>query len=132
MCKKILRTSTYRCVCLPVVIEKLPFLLLKGTHRSNFAIMQTFNWDQKKNEKLKAERGVSFEQIVFAIENEGLLDDIQHPSRTNQRLFIVFFNSYVYIVPYVKESKNSVFLKTIIPSRKAVKKYLEGKNGEKI
>ena len=73
-----------------------------------------------------------FEKIVFAIENGGLLDDIIHPSRTNQRLFVVSLNNYVHLVPYVKESKNSVFLKTIIPSRKAVKKYLEGKNGEKI
>ncbi len=85
--------------------------------------MQKFNWNQEKNKKLKTEREVSFEEIVFSIENDGLLDDIKHPSYKNQRLFVVLLNNYVYLVPYVKESKTSVFLKTIIPSRKAAKKY---------
>ena len=93
--------------------------------------MKTFNWNQEKNEKLKIEREISFEQIVFAIENQGLLDDTKHPSRTNQRLFVVLLNNYAYLVPYVKESENSVFLKTIIPSRKATKKYFGGKIGGK-
>jgi uncharacterized DUF497 family protein len=85
--------------------------------------MKKFNWNNKKNEKLKTEREVSFEEIVFAIENGGLLDDIIHPSRTNQRLFVVSLNNYVHLVPYVKENENDAFLKTIIPSRKATKKY---------
>jgi len=94
--------------------------------------MQKFNWNQNKNEKLKAEREVSFEEIVFAIENGGLLDDVKHPSRTNQRLFIILFKNYIHLVPYIQESENNVFLKTIIPSRKAHKKYLESFNEKKI
>ena len=94
--------------------------------------MENFNWNHEKKQKLKLEREVSFEEITFAIENGGLLDDIKHPSRNNQRLFIVLLHSYIYLVPYIVEGKNSVFLKTIIPSRKANKKYSEKKNEEKI
>lgn len=94
--------------------------------------MKKFNWNPEKNQKLKAERGISFEQVIFAINNNGLLDDIKHPSRTNQRLFVVLLNNYVHIVPYIKESENSVYLKTIIPSRKANKKYLEKKNEKRL
>jgi len=85
--------------------------------------MERFNWDHKKNEKLKKERGVSFEEVVFSIENSGLLDDEQHYSRPNQRVFVVLLNNYAHLVPYVIENENSFFLKTIIPSRKANKKY---------
>ena len=73
---------------------------------------------------LKEERDISFEEVVFAIENDHVLDDVQHHSRKNQRLFVVFINNYTYLVPYVEETEESVFLKTIIPSRKAYKKYL--------
>ncbi len=86
--------------------------------------MKRFNWNQDKNRQLKEERDISFEQVVFAIENDHLLDDVRHHSRKNQRLFVVFINNYTYLVPYVEETEESVFLKTIIPSRKAYKKYL--------
>jgi uncharacterized DUF497 family protein len=51
--------------------------------------MIRFNWNQDKNVVLKKERDSSFEEIVFAIENDGLLDDVKHHSRENQRLFVV-------------------------------------------
>jgi uncharacterized DUF497 family protein len=86
--------------------------------------MIRFNWNQDKNIALKKERDISFEEIVFVIENDGLLDDVKHHSRENQRLFVVYTKSYVYLIPYVNESDGSVFLKTIIPSKKAYKKYL--------
>ncbi len=86
--------------------------------------MKKFNWNQEKNLQLKEQRGISFEEIVFAIENDGLLDEVKHHSRDNQRLFVVFLKNYVYLVPFVTESEDTVFLKTIIPSRKAYKKYL--------
>lgn len=85
--------------------------------------MERFNWNQEKNTQLKEQRGISFEEIVFAIENNGLLDEAEHHSRANQRLFVVFIRNYVYLVPYVVESTDTIFLKTIIPSRKAYKKY---------
>ena len=41
----------------------------------------------------------------------------------NQLISVVIVNNYAYLVPYV-ESEENVFLKTIIPSRKATKKYI--------
>ncbi len=86
--------------------------------------MKRFDWNQEKNTQLKEQREISFEEIVFAIESGGLLDDTKHHSRGNQRLFVVFINNYVYLVSYVIENTGTIFLKTIIPSRKAYKKYL--------
>ena len=88
---------------------------------------KTIRYGLEKNEKLKAERGVGFEDVLLAIEEGDLLDDIEHPNRekySHQRIFIVFIRvkSYVYLVPYV-EDETTIFLKTIIPSRKMHKKY---------
>lgn len=88
--------------------------------------MQQFNWNDAKNQQLKAERNVSFEEIGEAIKSGGLLDITKHPNQErypNQKIFVVSFNDYVYIVPFV-ESEEAIFLKTIIPSRKMKKLYL--------
>lgn len=88
--------------------------------------MKYFTWDGVKNEKPKARRGVSFEEIVFHIERGDLLDILEHPNRERyggQRIFVVEREGYAYLVPFVEE-KERVVLKTIIPSRKATKKYL--------
>jgi len=85
-----------------------------------------FGWDADKNEKLKTERGVSFEEIVFHIERGDILDILEHlnPERyAGQRIFVVQREDYAYLVPFVEEG-DQVVLKTIIPSRKATKKYL--------
>ena len=92
--------------------------------------MKYFSWNEEKNERLKRERNVSFEEVVFHIERGDLLDIVEHPhqeSYQGQRLFIVNIEGYGYLVPFT-ESEEEVFLKTIIPSRKATKKYLQGKN----
>ncbi len=89
--------------------------------------MKCFVWNPEKNEYLTKARGVSFERIVYLIENNGLLKVITHPNQDkypNQRMFIVNVESYAYLVPFVEDEKE-IFLKTIIPSRKATKKYLE-------
>ncbi|MBI1939029.1 MAG: BrnT family toxin [Ignavibacteriales bacterium] len=91
--------------------------------------MKYFEWNEDKNEKLKQERHISFETIVSQIELGYLLDIIEQPQKDkykNQEIFVVEYEQYVYLVPFVEES-DKVFLKTIIPSRKATKKYLEGK-----
>jgi len=93
-----------------------------------------FTWDDAKNEKLKAERGIGFEEIIFLIERGNLLDVLEHPNQErygSQRIFVVQRDDYVYLVPFVEDDK-LVFLKTIIPSRKATKQYLgeEGKDYE--
>ncbi|SER23194.1 Ribonuclease toxin, BrnT, of type II toxin-antitoxin system [Nitrosomonas sp. Nm51] len=88
--------------------------------------MNFYNWNAEKNEQLIAERGVSFEEIVFYIENGGLLDEIAHPNAqdyAHQRIFVVAVENYVHLVPYV-ENDGEYFLKTIIPSRKFTKIYL--------
>lgn len=88
--------------------------------------MRYFTWDEEKNEKLKAQRGVSFEEIVFHIERGAILDILEHPNQERyggQRIFVVQREGYAYLVPFVEE-KEQVVLKTIIPSRKATEKYL--------
>ena len=90
--------------------------------------MKPFNWNEDKNITLKRERGISFEEILEAISGDGLLDIVEHHNQArypNQRIFIVRVNNYVYVVPFV-ESDRDIFLKTIIPSRKMKKKYLQG------
>jgi uncharacterized DUF497 family protein len=85
-----------------------------------------FDWDDAKNAKLKAERGIGFEEIVFHVERGDLLDILEHPNSdryASQRIFVVRREDDVYLVPFV-EDDHTVFLNTIIPSRKATKKYL--------
>ena len=88
---------------------------------------KTIRYSLEKNEILKEQRGVSFEDVILSIEEGNLLDDLEHPSKEkypNQNMFIILIKikDYVHIVPYV-EDDNSIFLKTIIPSRKMNKKY---------
>jgi uncharacterized DUF497 family protein len=92
--------------------------------------MKPFRWNPEKNVQLMRERGVSFELMVVAIENGGLLDILVHPSRSRypgQRLLVVAVDGYAYLVPFV-EDESSFFLKTVIPSRKATRDYLNQGN----
>ena len=89
--------------------------------------MKPVNWNTEKNIRLKAERGVSFEEVVSAMSNGGLLVVLDHPNTVqypNQHMFVVRIRGYAYLVPFV-ETKQEVFLKTIIPSRKATRIYLD-------
>jgi uncharacterized DUF497 family protein len=88
-----------------------------------------FSWNEDKNRFLRAEREVSFEDVVLCIEMGFLLDILEHPNQEkypNQKVFVVQIDEYVYLVPFV-EDERQVFLKTIIPSRKATAKYLKGR-----
>jgi uncharacterized DUF497 family protein len=90
--------------------------------------MKYFSWNEDKNRRLKVERNISFEEVVFYIEKGQLLDIVEHPNPEKyggQRIFVVEVNDYAYLVPFV-ESEREIFLKTIIPSRKSTKKYLRG------
>jgi uncharacterized DUF497 family protein len=92
-----------------------------------------FTWDPGKNDKLRAERGISFEEIVYHIEKGDVLDILEHPNQEKyegQRVLIVRVGDYAYLVPFI-ETEAEVVLKTIIPSRKATRRYLRGetKNG---
>jgi len=90
--------------------------------------MKPINWNAKKNRKLIEERDISFEDIVFCLQSGGLLDDVSHPNEEkypHQRILIVAVDEYAYLVPYV-ENEEEIFLKTVVPSRKATKQYLGG------
>jgi uncharacterized DUF497 family protein len=92
--------------------------------------MKKISWSSEKNEKLIAERGISFDDVVYHLEQGNVLDDIDHPNQEkypNQSILILEINNYAYIVPYV-ENDTEVFLKTIIPSRKLTKQYLGDKS----
>jgi hypothetical protein len=87
--------------------------------------MKPFRWNHNKNEQLKVERGISFEEIVLSMEAKGLLDILKHlnPGKyPKQFVFVVAFYDYIYLVPFVEET-DYYFLKTIIPSRKATRVY---------
>jgi len=91
---------------------------------------KSIRYSLEKNELLKSQRDVSFEDVILALESGKLLDDIEHPNKEkypNQNIFIIFIEikDYVYLVPYV-EDDTSIFLKTIIPSRQMNKKYNKG------
>ncbi|MDD4929212.1 MAG: toxin [Gallionella sp.] len=92
--------------------------------------MKPFRWNHDKNETLKIERSISFEEIVLAIEADGLLDELRHPNAEkypNQFVLVVALDEYVYLVPYVEDA-DYYFLKTVIPSRKATRDYLLRRN----
>lgn len=88
--------------------------------------MKPFRWGPEKNEQLQLERGISFEQIVVAIEAGGLLDVLAHPNSVKypkQKVLVVASDGYAYLVPFV-EQEDHFFLRTVIPSRKATRDYL--------
>ncbi len=88
--------------------------------------MKSYNWDEEKNKKLIKDRNISFEEIVFFIEKGHLLDILEHPNKQkydNQNIFVVRIENYAYLVPFTENNKE-IFLKTIIPSRRATKKYI--------
>ena len=94
--------------------------------------MKHFAWNSEKNAQLVKGRGISFERVIYHIERKEILDIIRHPNSSkypNQRMFILEISNYAYLIPFV-ETDSEVFLKTIIPSRKATRKYLRWNDNE--
>jgi hypothetical protein len=90
-----------------------------------------YDWDSEKNEWLKRERNISFEKIIFHLARGDVWKLADHPdqeSYSGQKIYFVIVEEYIYLVPHVVE-KDYVFLKTIIPSRKATKVYRNEKGG---
>ena len=88
--------------------------------------MNIFRWDNEKNELLKRNRGVCFEQVVLLMERGEVLDTIEHPNQEKypgQKIAVVVIDTYAYLVPYVSNNEE-IFLKTIIPSRKATNQFV--------
>lgn len=94
--------------------------------------MEYYRWNHDKNERLKEERGISFEQVILHIERGDVIDALVHPNQSkypNQQILVVKIQDYAYPVPFVEDEEGK-FLKTIIPSRKATQEYLGGKSGK--
>ena len=90
-------------------------------------------WNEEKNQILKMQRGISFEQILEKIESEEIVGRKVHPNKgkyPDQEIFIIEIADYIYYVPFI-ESSDEIFLKTIIPSRKLTKEYRGGTVNEK-
>ncbi len=87
--------------------------------------MKSINWNTEKSILLKKYRGICFEDVVFYIERGDILDDYLHPNQRDypgQRIMVISIANYAYLVPYI-ENDEELFLKNIIPSRKATQKY---------
>jgi uncharacterized DUF497 family protein len=94
--------------------------------------MEYYRWNHDKNERLKEERGISFEQVILHIERGDVIDVLVHPNQSkypNQQILVVKIKDYAYLVPFVEDEEGK-FLKTIIPSHKATQEYLGGKSGK--
>jgi len=90
--------------------------------------MKTYAWNSEKNDILRTERNISFEEIVLNIQLGNEVDVYEHPNQERypgQKVSVVLVEEYAFLVPYV-ENDEEIFLKTIIPSRKATKKYIGG------
>ena len=86
----------------------------------------SFDWSEEKNQRLIEQRGISFESVVSAIEQGGLVDVLTHPNQDRypgQMVYVVESDEYIYLVPFVTQTDGTRFLKTIIPSRKATRDY---------
>lgn len=84
-----------------------------------------YDWNPGKNERLKKERNISFEKIVFHLSQGDVWKTSDHPDQkkySGQKIYFVIVEDYIYLVPHIIE-KEYIFLKTIIPSRKATKDY---------
>ena len=89
--------------------------------------MKYLNWNSEKNELLKRERGISFEEIAYLIESGQVIGIEENPGRPNQKIYVLEIENYAFIVPFVENDKE-LFLKTAFPSRKYTKRY--GLKGE--
>lgn len=91
-----------------------------------YIMCMRYDWNSEKNEWLKINRKISFEKIIYHLSKGDVWKTARHPNQEkypNQRIYFVIINKYIYMVPFVKDD-DKTFLKTIIPSRKATKIYL--------
>jgi len=89
--------------------------------------MKYLNWNPEKNQILKRERGISFEEIAYLIESDQVIGIEENRGHPNQKMYVLEIDNYAIIVPYV-ENDDEIFLKTAFLSRKYTIKY--GLKGE--
>ncbi|PIR62982.1 MAG: toxin [Candidatus Pacebacteria bacterium CG10_big_fil_rev_8_21_14_0_10_42_12] len=87
------------------------------------------DWNEEKNQWLKQNRGISYEEVLIAMDDNQVLDVVDNESHPGQKIMVINFNNYAYAIPYV-ENESKIFFKTIYPSRKYTKVYLEGKDND--
>lgn len=93
----------------------------------NIYTQRIFDFNSAKNQKLIEQRGISFEDAIFELENFRELDVVDNTAKyPNQKMFVIAINNYAYAVPFIIKD-NKYFLKTIYPSRQFTKKYLRKK-----
>lgn len=83
--------------------------------------MKKVEWDVLKNRRLKEIREASFDNLL----NSKFIGLYEHPKRKNQFLLLYEYESYVWVVPCIIK-KDSIFLKTLYPSRKYTRLYKKG------
>jgi uncharacterized DUF497 family protein len=88
-------------------------------------------WDDEKNKTLQKTRGISFEEIARLILQKKYLAILENPSRPDQMIFVLEYNEYTHIVPFVVDSDNNIVLKTAFPSRKFHRRFGRGHNENK-
>ena len=85
-------------------------------------------WDKQKNLKLIAERGLSLEIFASMIIKKKYLAILKNPSKKDQKIFVIPYQNYTYVVPFTINKEQNIILKTVFPSRKYHKLY--GGNNE--
>jgi len=84
-----------------------------------------YDWNPEKNEWLRNERKISFEEVVFHLSQGDVWKVADHPDQKKypgQKIYFVIIVDRIYLIPHVVGECN-IFLKTIIPSRKATKDF---------
>ena len=87
-----------------------------------------FTFSPEKNAELKTERGVTFEDVIYCIHHDKVLDIVYHYNTKkypDQLIMIVEIDGCAYQVPFKYEDEN-IRLITVFPSRKCTKQYLGG------
>lgn len=91
-----------------------------------YHLSMKYEWIPEKNEWLKNERKISFEQVIFHLSQGDVWKIADHPDQEKypkQQIYFVIIEDYIYLVPFINKGTDYIFLKTIIPSRKATKEY---------
>ena len=86
-----------------------------------------FAWNAAKDRILREKRRISFQEVADAIEEGRVVDLLPHHNQERypgQQTYYVEVRRYIYMVPFVTEPDGTEFLKTVIPSGRATRRYL--------
>jgi hypothetical protein len=90
----------------------------------------SIEFSTEKNEQLKQNRNICFDDIIPILEEGAWLDIVEHPNPDkypDQSVFVLEIDEECYALPFVvDEKRKTIFLKTLFPSRQLRKIYLKG------